>query len=88
MNQAVMDLVTASQATSLGSPQFVPDRNGVANSAILVNSSSSAWQLPVDTYFQGDTTVTLWAKRVSACPSGTDSAALGIFYSVLYFLAF
>jgi hypothetical protein len=79
-----MDLVTASQATSLGSPQFVPDRNGVANSAILVNSSSSAWQLPVDTYFQGDTTVTLWVKTMSIF----YYEAFGNFYSVLYLFAF
>jgi hypothetical protein len=85
----VTDIVTAKQATSLGSPQFVPDRNGVVNSAILVNSTFSAWQLPVDTYFQGDTTVTLWVKTMSVCLSSSSNyAALGNFYSVLYFLVF
>jgi hypothetical protein len=47
----------------------VADRNGVLNGAILVNSSSSAWQLPVDTYFQSDSTITLWVKK-QACQDG------------------
>jgi hypothetical protein len=74
----VTDTITGKQATSLGSPQFVPDRNGLANGAILVNSTASSWQLPVDTYFQGDTTVTLWVKTI--CSS--SYVPFGKFYSV------
>jgi hypothetical protein len=63
-NNAVTDAITGKSATSYGgSPQFAADRNGVINGAILVNSSSSAWKLPEDTYFQGDTTLTLWVKK-------------------------
>jgi hypothetical protein len=65
----VTDTITGKQATSLGSPQFVPDRNGMANGAILINSDSSSWQLPVDAYFQGDTTVTMWVKGNENCSS-------------------
>jgi hypothetical protein len=68
-NQSVTDVITGLNATSLGSPQFVTDRNGVANGAIWVNSIATAWQLPVDTYYQGDTTVTMWLKKV-ACQFG------------------
>jgi hypothetical protein len=81
-NQMVTDIVTGKQATSLGSPQFVTDRNGSANGAILVNSTSSAWQLPVDTYFQGDTTVTLWVKANAAYCS--DSAFGNCYIFLLY----
>jgi hypothetical protein len=68
-NNAVTDTITGLSATSLGSPQFVTDRNGVANGAIWVNSLTTAWQLPVDTYYQGDTTVTMWLKKM-ACQEG------------------
>jgi hypothetical protein len=41
------------------------DRNGVvANGATRINGSSG-WKLPpVATYFQGDTTLTLWVKKL------------------------
>jgi hypothetical protein len=65
-NQTVTDVITGLNATSLGSPQFVTDRNGVANGAIWVNGTmATAWQLPVDTYFQGDTTITMWVKKIA-----------------------
>jgi hypothetical protein len=64
-NKTVLDVITGQFSTSKGSPQFVTDRNGLASGAILLNSSSSAWQLPVDTYFQGDTTITMWVKKIT-----------------------
>jgi hypothetical protein len=69
-NQKVTDTITGKQATSLGSPQFAPDRNGIAYGAILINSTSSVWQLPADNYFQGDTSVSMWINNKKPC---TDS---------------
>jgi hypothetical protein len=70
-NQSVTDTVTGKSATSNGSPRFISDRNGVADGALWVNgSAATAWQLPTDTYFQGDTTVTMWLKK-SLCQSGS-----------------
>jgi hypothetical protein len=69
-NRAVTDLITGRNGTSQ-TPQFVADRNGVANGAIWVNGSvETTWQLPADTYFQGDTTMTMWVKKI-ACISGS-----------------
>jgi hypothetical protein len=64
-NESVNDLVGGKHASS-ASPQFITDRNGMANGAILINSSSSIWQLPEHNYFQGDTTITMWVKK-NAC---------------------
>jgi hypothetical protein len=55
-NQTVKDTITGQQATSLGSPQFVADRNGLADGAILVNSTCQSWHLLSrrhDSYYVG-----------------------------------
>jgi hypothetical protein len=69
-NRTVIDTITGQLATSKGSPKFVADRNGQANGAIWVNGSlATAWQLPAGIYIQGDTTVTMWVKKI-ACQYG------------------
>jgi hypothetical protein len=60
----VTDKITGQSATSL-SPQFVADRFGLANGAILVKSVDNAWTLPVGRYYQGDTTITMWVKKLA-----------------------
>jgi hypothetical protein len=84
-NQSVTDTITGKQATSLGLPQFFSDRNGLADGAILVNSTFSAWQLPVDTYVQGDTTVTLWVKGNEKCSSFYSGFLQNSVFGNLYF---
>jgi hypothetical protein len=61
-NNAMSDVIGGKNAVSL-KPQFVEDRFGLKNQAILINSSESAWQLPSGRYFQGDTTLTMWIKK-------------------------
>jgi hypothetical protein len=58
-------VITGFKATSLW-PHFVTDRNGIENGATEINSTYNIWKLPVDTYFQGDTTVTMWVKRIGS----------------------
>jgi hypothetical protein len=69
-------VITGENATS-SSPQFVTDRSGVAKGAIQVNSSASAWQLPPGRYFQGDTTVTMWVKKIECGHRAYDHASYG-----------
>ncbi len=59
----VSDIIGGKDAKSMGEPQFVPDRFGIEDSAIHVNSEKSVWQLPTDTYFEGESTLTLWAYK-------------------------
>jgi hypothetical protein len=81
-DQMVTDKITGKQATSLGSPKFVPDRNGLANQAILVDDYFSSWQLPEDTYFQGDTSVSMWVKRTYCTLSVTPMSVFGNDYFI------
>jgi hypothetical protein len=63
--QSVTDTITCKNATS-SNPLFAKDRFGVANEAIWVNSSAAnGWHLPQSKYFQGDTTVTMWVKKIT-----------------------
>jgi hypothetical protein len=65
MNLAVTDFQTGQAATSLGTPQLVPDRFGVTNGAVWVNGGTTAWQVPAGgRYFRGDSTLTLWLKKI------------------------
>ena len=78
VNQAVKDTITGKSATNMGSPQFVADRFGAAKGAIQLDSNASAWKLPVDRYVMGDTTVTMWVKKLS-CTNGAYGNQLKTF---------
>jgi hypothetical protein len=66
-NGAVTDLVGGKSANST-SPVFVTDRFGIANGAIRVNNSFTAWKLPSAPYVQGATTITLWVLKNKCIP--------------------
>jgi hypothetical protein len=59
----VQDTITGQFAAS-DSPSFVADRFGVANAAILI-SGTGTWTLPQGSYYQGDTTVTMWVNKLT-----------------------
>jgi hypothetical protein len=42
----------------------VPDRFGRTDGAIQVKSNETAWRLPPGIYFKGDTTLTMWVKKI------------------------
>jgi hypothetical protein len=67
-NNSVEDLISGKQGNS-DSPQFFTDRFGTVNGSIYVNSIATVWKLPAGAYFQGDTTLTMWVKKM-ACSSG------------------
>jgi hypothetical protein len=68
-NGAVADLIKGQDAVST-LPFFVADRFGVVNGAIRVNSTATRWQLPAGTYYQGDTTITMWVKKNTCAQYG------------------
>jgi hypothetical protein len=83
IGKTVTDVITGQSATSK-SPLFAADRNGITSAALWVNGSeATSWQLPVDTYFQGDTTVTMWVKKI-ACQPGRYSNYSYIIYIFLH----
>jgi hypothetical protein len=51
-------------ATSNGSPQFTKDRFGNVSGAVRIESKETAWQIPPGSYVKGDTTLTLWVKKI------------------------
>jgi hypothetical protein len=65
----VTDMI-GGQSASSQSPLFVADRFGAVNGAIRVNSAATSWQLPVDIYYQGDTTITMWVYKKSCVQNG------------------
>jgi hypothetical protein len=81
-NSSVTDTITCKNATSV-SPRFASDRFGVANQAIWVNSAATAWSLPADFYYQGDTTTTMWVMKVDF--QGTPHCNNNIYGSILLF---
>jgi hypothetical protein len=62
-NNAVEDMIGGKSAYS-PQPQFATDRFGALNGSVLVNSEISALVLPDGFYIQGDTTVTMWVKKI------------------------
>jgi hypothetical protein len=64
VNKTVVDIVGNHNATSNGSPQFDQDRFGVADGALRIDSKETAWQLPPGRYVKGDTTITMWVKKI------------------------
>jgi hypothetical protein len=68
-NDRVIDIVGGMNATC-SSPTLASDRFGVANEAITVTGQSTAWNLPVGHYFQGDTTMTMWVNKVACSNNG------------------
>jgi hypothetical protein len=63
-NKAVEDVIGHQNAMSNESPQFTRDRFGLANGALRLFSKETAWRLPHGRYFKGDTTITLWIKKI------------------------
>jgi hypothetical protein len=62
MNGSVNDVIGGKHANS-SAPTFTTDKAGNANSAILINSATSIWRLPANSYINGDFTVTAWVKN-------------------------
>jgi hypothetical protein len=63
--KAVDDVVGYFNAKSNGSPEFAPDRFGVADGALKVKNKASAWSLPPGNFSKGDLTITMWVKKIS-----------------------
>jgi hypothetical protein len=82
-DNTVTDTITGKTAASK-SPQFSLDRYDVLNGAAWVDSDDSAWQLPAGAYFNGDTTVTMWVKKIKC--GGGDSLDLGAYGKQLNFI--
>jgi hypothetical protein len=60
----VMTDLAGNVSTTSSSPQFTTNRFGNPNDAILVNSASSAWDIPNGVYFYGDFSVTAWVNNI------------------------
>jgi hypothetical protein len=59
-NKTVNDKIAGKNAVTISNSKFAKDRFGVANGALLANST---WQLPAGIYFHGDFTFTAWLKK-------------------------
>jgi hypothetical protein len=75
-NKAVDDIISYHSATSNGSPRFTKDRFGKVDEALWIYSKETAWQLPPGRYIKGDTTLTMWIKKIECKLTGP----YGIFY--------
>jgi hypothetical protein len=92
-NKAVDDVVGNYSAQGNGLPEFAQDRFGVADGALKVHNTKSAWRLPPGNYFKGETTLTMWIKKI-ICSSvyGTllfiGTYIFSIFYSKKKYISF
>jgi hypothetical protein len=75
-HKTVTDTIGGKSAKS-EKPQFVMDRFGVANEAISVNSSASSWILPTGNFFQCNTTLTMWVKKIQCGPLKPSETGTG-----------
>jgi hypothetical protein len=63
-NKAVEDVIGDQSAASNGSPRFAKNRFGVADGALRIFSKGTTWWLPPGSYIKGDTTLTMWLKKI------------------------
>jgi hypothetical protein len=63
-NKAVDDVIGHHSAESNGSPKFTTDRFGLADEALRIYNNVTAWRLPRGRYVKGDTTITMWIKKI------------------------
>jgi hypothetical protein len=73
INGNVNDEITGNNASSR-EPSFKNDRFNSQNSAIYVSTDKKRWQSSSDYYFLGDTTITLWIKKLTC-----EETPIGIF---------
>jgi hypothetical protein len=73
-DNAVEDVIGENSAVPNGWPRFTKNRFGVVNEAIRINDKAHAWRLPQGSYFQSNTTLTMWLRKIKCkewAPYGT-----------------
>jgi hypothetical protein len=82
VSESVNDKMTGKNASS-SLPSFKEDRFGSVNGAIDVSTNQKGWHLPNDFYFLGDTTVTLWLKKLTCEEQPIGFLFMFFFYYII-----